>query len=308
MQAIATLTINPAVDTSTWVDHVVTDRKLRCQSPRHDPGGGGINVSRAIRKLGGDSTAVYVLGGPSGWLLKDLLDREEVRQHPVQIEGWTRENLYVMEEATRHQYRFMMPGPTLSESEWQGVLDQLASLPEKPDYLVASGSLTPGVPDDFFARVARIAKKLNSRFILDTRGEPLRLALREGVYMIKPNLPEMWELAGQELQDESHQARAALKLVREGQAEVVALSLGPAGAIIASSAGTERLWSPSVRIRSRVGAGDSMLAGIVLGLARGMVLRAAARFGIAAGAAATMNVGTQLCNREDTERLFEQTI
>jgi 6-phosphofructokinase 2 len=173
---------------------------------------------------------------------------------------------------------------------------------------VASGSLPPGIPDDFFVRAARIARRMNSRFILDTRGEPMQLALKEGVYLIKPNLKEMWELTGQELDDEARQAQAAMQMVREGKCEVVILSLGPAGAILASKAGTERLWSPSVRVRSRVGAGDSMLAGVVLGLSRGMALRAAVRYGIAAGAAATMNLGTQLCNREDTERLFEQTV
>jgi 6-phosphofructokinase 2 len=308
MQTIVTLTINPAIDTSTAVDHVVTDRKLRCNTPRHDPGGGGINVSRAIRKLGGDSLAVFVAGGPTGQLLQDLLDREGVRQLPVPTEAWTRENLYVLEGSTRHQYRFVMPGPALREAEWQQCLDQLGRLPEQPDYLVASGSLPPGVPEDFFARVARIAKKRGSRFVLDTRGDPLRLALEEGVYLIKPNLREMWELAGQELRDEPHQAAAAMQVVREKQSEVVVLSLGPAGALLATAAGTERLWAPSVRIQSRVGAGDCMLGGLILSLARGMALRAAVRFGIAAGAAATLNPGTQLCSREDTERLFEQTM
>jgi 6-phosphofructokinase 2 len=164
------------------------------------------------------------------------------------------------------------------------------------------------VPDDFFARVARIAKRMGSRFVLDTKGEPLKLALREGLYLIKPNLSEMWELAGHELTDERHQSGAALRIVREKQSEVVVLSLGAGGVILATPEGTERLTSPSVRVRSRVGAGDSMLGALVLGLARGQGLRTAVRYGIAAGAAATINPGTQLCSREDTERLFEQTV
>jgi 6-phosphofructokinase 2 len=300
--------MSPALDTSTSVDHVLADRKLRCEAPRHDPGGGGINVSRAIRKLGGDSLAMFVAGGPTGQLLQDLLGREGVRQLPIPAEAWTRENLYVLEQSTRHQYRFIMPGLPLHEAEWQGCLDRLAHPPEKPAYLVASGSLPPGVPDDFFARVARVARRTGTRFVLDTGGDPLRLALEEGVHLVKPNLREMCELAGKELEDEAHQAEAALQIARRGKAEAVVLSLGPSGAVVVTADGTERLWAPSVRVRSRVGAGDSMLGGLVLALSRGMGLRAAVRYGIAAGAAATLKPGTQLCSREDTERLFQQTM
>ncbi len=221
--------------------------------------------------------------------------------------AWTRENLYVLEGATRHQYRFIMPGAPLAEADWHRCLDRLAHLPEKPAYLVASGSLPPGVPEDFFVRVARLARRLSARFVLDTGQPALGLALREGVYLVKPNLHELCELAGRDLRDEPHQAEAALELAHGGRCEVVALSLGPAGALLATAEGTERLRAPSVRVRSRVGAGDSMLAGVVLGLARGMALRAAVRYGIAAGAAATLNPGTQLCGREDTERLFDLT-
>ncbi len=308
MGPIVTLTLNPAIDTSSSVANVSPDHKLRCSTPRHDPGGGGINVSRAIRKLDGDSLALYPAGGPTGELLRALLEKEGVRQEPVPVAAWTRENLYVLEESTRHQYRFIMPGAPLTEGDWHRCLDRLSQLPEKPAYVVASGSLPPGVPEDFFGRVARLARRLGSRFVLDTGQPALSLALREGVYLVKPNLHELCELAGRDLADEPRQSEAALELVHGGRCEVVALSLGPAGALLATAEGTERLWAPSVRVRSRVGAGDSMLAGIVLGLARGMNLRAAARYGVAAGAAATLNPGTQLCRREDTERLFDLTV
>jgi 6-phosphofructokinase 2 len=307
MEPIVTLTLNPAIDTSTSVAHVSPDHKLRCSAPRHDPGGGGINVSRAIRKLGGDSLAIYTAGGPTGDLLHSLLENEGVRQDVVAVKAWTRENLYVLEEATRHQYRFIMPGAPLEEVDWHRCLEKLTKLPRKPAYLVASGSLPPGVPDDFFCRLARVGRQIGSRVLLDTGQPALGLALREGVYLIKPNLHELCELSGRDLRDEPHQAEAALELVHSGRCEVVVLSLGPAGALFATADGTERLRSPSVRVHSRVGAGDSMLAGITLALSRGMALRAAVRFGIAAGAAATLNPGTQLCGREDTERLFDLT-
>jgi 6-phosphofructokinase 2 len=306
MQSIVTLTVNPAIDTSTSVPHVIPDHKMRCNAPRHDPGGGGINVSRAIHRLGGDSLAVYAAGGPTGNLLHELLEREGVRQLQVPTGTWTREDLYVMEETTRHQYRFIMPGDTLSEGDWHKCLDQISNLPEPPAYLVASGSLPPGVPEDFFARVARIAQKRGSRFVIDTNGTPLRLALREGVYLVKPNLRELSDLTGEDLRDEPEQAAAALQIVRSQESEIVVLSVGAAGALVATAEGSERLWAPSVRVQSRVGAGDSMLGGIVVGLARGMVLRAAVRYGMAAGAAALLNPGTQVCRQEDVERLFLQ--
>jgi 6-phosphofructokinase 2 len=305
MEPIMTLTMNPAVDTSSSVRQVSSDHKLRCSAPRHDPGGGGINVSRAIHKLGGDSLAIFTAGGPSGELLRALLEKEGIRQEPIPVKTWTRENLYVLEESTRRQFRFIMPGAALEEAEWQRCLERLSRLPEKGGYLVASGSLPPGVPADFFGRVARVAQQHGTRFVLDTTQPALSLALREGVYLVKPNLHELCELVGQDLRDERHQADAALDLVHSGQCEVVVLSLGAGGALLATAEGTERLRAPSVRVSSRVGAGDSMLAGIVLGLARGMILRATVRYGIAAGAAATLNPGTQLCSREDTERLFE---
>ena len=305
MESIVTLTMNPAIDTSSSVAHVSPNHKLRCSAPRHDPGGGGINVSRAIRRLGGDSLAIYPAGGPTGELLHALLDKEKVRQDSIPARSWTRENFYVLEESTRYQYRFIMPGAAIEESEWHRCLDKIAHLPDKPAYIVASGSLPPGLPEDFFSRVARLAKRLGSKFILDTTQPALGTALRDSVYLVKPNLHELCELSGRDLPDEPRQAEAALELVHGGRCEVVALSLGPAGALLATPDGTERFRAPSVRVRSRVGAGDSMLAGLVVALARDMTLRAAIRYGVAAGAAATMTPGTQLCGREETERLFD---
>lgn len=304
MKSIVTLTMNPAIDTSSSVSHVFPDSKLRCAAPRHDPGGGGINVSRAIHRLGGDSLAIYAAGGPTGHLLRDLLEKEGVRQEPIPVKAWTRENLYVHESASGHHYRFIMPGAALAEKEWHQCLERISHLPKKTSYLVASGSLPSGVPNDFFGRVAKVTKQLGIPFVLDTPQPSLALALKEGVFLVKPSLQELSELTGLELRNEWDQAAAAQKLVKSGQCEVVVLSLGAAGAWLTTKEGSERLWAPSVRVRSRVGAGDSMLGAIILGLTRKLSMKEAVRFGIAAGAAATLNPGTQLCSREDTERLF----
>lgn len=306
MQLIATLTINPTIDMSATIDHVVAERKLRCRSPRLEPGGGGLNVSRAIRKLGGESVALYTYGGPTGLILRQLLDEEGILQRAIAISGWTRESLAVLEAASGLQYRFIMPGPTLSETEWQKCLDELSSLDPRPSYIVASGSLPPGVPEDFYAHVARLSKEIGARLIVDTSGEPLRQAARAGVFLLKPNLRELSQLAGDELNDEIRQEAVARRIIEIGHSEAVVVSLGAAGGLLVTNKGSRRIPSPIVPIISKVGAGDSMVAGIVLGLARGLSLEEAVHFGIAAGAAAVMTPGTELCRREDADRLYEQ--
>lgn len=306
MKHIVTLTMNPAIDKNTSVDQVVPDSKLRCDRPHREPGGGGLNVARAIVRLGGEAEAVYAAGGPTGDILAHLLDEEEIPQRLFRIENWTRENLIVSEKQSDQQFRFGMPGPELRAEEWQAVLRLLADLEPAPDYLVASGSLPPGVPDDFYGRVAEVAAEQGARVVVDTSGEALRKAVQGAVYLLKPNLRELQELVESELESERRQNGAARRLIEEGRCEVVVLSLGAAGARMITADDRASFRTPTVPIRSRVGAGDSMVGGIVLGLARGLPLTEAVRYGIAAGAAAVMTPGTELCRRTDTERLFER--
>ena len=304
MKSILTLTMNPAIDKSASVAQVIVERKLHCHSPRFEPGGGGVNVSRAIQKLGGAATAIFPCGGPTGDYLRELLQQEGVICRPIPVEGWTRENLVVLEESSGLQYRFGLPGAPLSDEEWRNCLVALAASSQKPHYIVASGSLPSGVPDDFYARVARIGKALGAKVIVDTSGEPLRLALQEGVYLVKPNIREQGELVGREVVDESSQQEIALEMIRSGQCAVVVLSLGAGGVLFATADGCERLQAPLVPIKSKVGAGDSMVAGMVLSLAQGKEVGDAVRFGVAAGTAAVMTPGSELCRRADAERLY----
>lgn len=303
---IATLTMNPAIDVSAVVDVVTTDHKLRCESPAYEPGGGGINVARAVRQLGGDALAFFPAGGPAGDLLCSLLDTEGVRHRAIRIQGWTRENVNVTERSTGHQFRFVMPGPTLAEREWASVLDGFAKLDPVPRYLVASGSLPPGVPDDFYARLARAVRPRGVVLVLDASGEPLRQAVAEGVDVLKPSLREFEELTGAEGCDETRLPLLARRLIDEGRCRILVLSLGPRGVFWMSASEQGRLTTPTVPVRSTVGAGDSMVAGIVVSLARGRALGDAVRFGVAAGAASVMNPGTQLCRAEDVERLYRE--
>jgi len=308
MKRIVTLTINPSVDMSARVEHVVVDDKLRCQQPRYEPGGGGINVSRAIRRLGGESVALYTSGGLYGRMLQHLLNEEGVQNDPIPVRELTRENFIIVEKATGRQFRFNMPGPKLDEKEWKACLHRLSGITPKPDYIVASGSLPPGVPEDFFARTAHVARELGARIIVDTSGDALHLAARSGVYMLKPNVNELRAMVRQELKNESDLEAAAMRFIREEQSRIVVISLGAAGVLMVTNQGCERLRAPTVPIRSKVGAGDSMVAGIVLSLAREMPLREAIQFGIAAGSAAVMSPDTELCRKEDTEQLFERLV
>lgn len=306
MASIVTLTMNPALDESTSVEQLVADFKLRCRAPREEAGGGGINVARAVARLGGDALAVYTGGGPEGARLGELLDLERVPRLEIPIPGPTRRNWNVREETTGRQYRFIFPGPSLLEEHWRLCLETIRQLSPLPEFLVASGSLPPGVPDDFYARVAEVARELGIRFVLDASGRPLRLALEKGVFLIKPSLSEYEELTGGSVPGDSDLPEAARRLVRKWGCEAVVLSLGRAGALWSDATESERVPAPAVTAESSVGAGDAMVAGIVLSLSRRLPFHEAVRFGIAAGAAAVMNPGTQLCGREDTERLYQQ--
>ena len=301
---IVTLTANPCIDESASIDRLVPDRKLRCGAPRYEPGGGGINVARAVRKLGGRALAVFTAGGPAGALLRSLLEAEDVPALPLPISGWTRENFNAREEATGHQYRFVLPGPELNTAEREAFFDAVAGLSPFPAYVVASGSLPPGVPHDFWARLAGLARERGARFVLDSSGEAAERALEEGVDLYKPSLGEFRHLTGLAGAEDAELAEAARGWIRLGRCRTIVLSLGAAGALSVTDSSVEHVRAPMVPVRSTVGAGDAMLAGIVFRLQQGWPLGPAVRFGVAAAAATVMRPGTELCRRADTERLF----
>jgi 6-phosphofructokinase 2 len=304
MGTIVTLTMNPALDIATSTDRVEPTHKLRCTPPRYDPGGGGINVARAVHALGGDAVAIFPVGGPAGEMIHYLLDQEGVRHHPIAIAGFTRESLAVEDRRTGEQFRFILPGPEVSERDQERCLDQLSAVAAEADFIVASGSLPLGVREDFYARVAQLAQMLGKRFVLDTSGAALKRAGYR-IHLLKPSLRELQDLVGREIGTPFEQEKAAREVIGQGRSEIVVLSLGEQGALLATAEECERFAAVPVEASSTVGAGDSMLAGIVLGLSRGLPLREAVRFGLAAGAAALLGSGTELCRRSDVERLYQ---
>lgn len=304
MEKIVTLTLNPAIDKSTTVKSIVPDKKLRCSQPKFEPGGGGVNVSRALKRLHVNSTAIYLAGGYSGKFYEQLLDNEGIESLVVPIDGHTRENLIVVDESANLQYRFGMPGPSVREDEWQQCLNMIEQCKDI-EFIVASGSLPDGVPMDFFARLTSVSKKMNAKLILDTSGEPLRNAVDDGVYMIKPNLGELSSLHGVEELKEDDAVNAARDIINKGGCEIMVISMGPSGALLVSKNEVVQSKAPTVKKRSTVGAGDSMVAGMVFALSKGFNLEDVLQYGIATGTATTMNPGTELCKKEDVERLFK---
>lgn len=300
---IVTITVNSALDKSTHFKGLVPEQKIRCEEPRFDAGGGGINVSKAISRLGGASLAVFTSGGPTGKMLEELVRKESIAYEAVAVESWTRESFVAVDENTNSQYRFGFTGGKISKEESKRILETIANL--KPKFLVASGSLNEGLSTDFYSKIAEIAKKSNAKLIVDTSGEALKKALEVGVYMIKPNVGELAKLIGVERLELEEVNEAAKQIIAKGGAEIVVVSLGPQGAVLVTKDSYEFVPAPNVAKKSTVGAGDSMVGGMVWALSQNKSLKEVIRWGVACGSAATMNEGTQLFKFEDAKRLFE---
>ncbi len=299
---IVTITLNPAVDKNFYVERLVPDHKLRTANPDIDAGGGGINVSKGIKRLGGNSLAVFPAGGSNGKRIIKLLGDEGIECSPIAIEQETRESLMITESTTNKQFRIVAEGPTLSNKEVEQVLDVIKKI--SPKYIVASGSLGKGLEEDVYARFAKLAKETNSRFILDTSGDALKEAANEGVFLVKPNLNELSKLAGVEELELDLVDEAAMEVIEKGNCEIILVSMGASGAILVTKKGYKRIPAPTIKRKSTVGAGDSVVAGMIWALQNGDSIEEAAYWGVACGTAATMNEGTQLFRKEDASKLY----
>ncbi len=300
---IVTLTLNPALDKSTLTDRLIPEQKLRCAPMQTDAGGGGINVSKGIKKLNGTSTAVFPIGGNNGQILKSLLEQAQISTAVTVLSGETRENFSVTEKTTNIQYRFTLAGLEINESQANECLKIVEQL--QPDLLIASGSLPPGLPVTYYENVAAFAKKIGAKLILDTSGPALQAAADEGLFLLKPNLAELSALNGVEHLEMNQIDDAALHIINQGMCEVVVVSLGPQGALLVTREGFEHIPAPMVQKISTVGAGDSMVSGMAWALSQGQSYRQMAQLGVACGSAATMNSGTQLFNSQDAFKLLE---
>jgi 6-phosphofructokinase 2 len=304
MSKIVTITFSPCIDKSTSVAALISEKKLRCNTPKLEPGGGGINVSRALKKLGGDSIAVFPSGGYTGKFFNQLMENENINTVMIDTINETRENIIVLDESSNSQYRFGMPGTELMNLEWQRCLEAVQEITEVA-FIIASGSLPPGVPLNIYAQLAKIAKTKQAKFMVDTAGEALKEVVEEGLYLLKPNIGELSMLAGKEKLSIADAIKFAKEIIDKGNCEVMVISIGAEGAILLTKNLTETIKPPQVERKSTVGAGDSLVAGIVYYLSIGKNILQATKYGVACGTAATMNSGTELCKKEDADKLYQ---
>ncbi len=304
---IITVTLSPTIDLAFQSTEIRPIRKTRAIEQGTDAGGGGINVARVLKELGAEAYAVYLAGGATGLVLNELVTKSGLPARCIDIAGSTRISFTVFEEISGLEYRFVSEGSALAEAEWQPTLSLLKEC--EADYVVASGSLPPGVPVDFYARLGAIARSNGARFILDTSGRALEAAISAGgIYLTKPSVGEFETLTHRKFETVGEIAEAAMSFIASGCVENVAVTMGRDGALLASRAGTLRLNGPKVKPVSAVGAGDSFVGGMTAALARGQDVEDAFMLGMAAGAAAVLTPGTQLCRREDVERLHAEVV
>ena len=277
---------------------------MRCEKPRYDAGGGGINVSKAIAELGGNSLCLFTSGGSAGEMLEDLLQKKNIESQVIHTKSWTRENFIAFENKTKAQYRFGFPGNELSQAEQNSIIDAIKKT--TTNFLVLSGSLNEGLSTNFYQTIAENAKASGIKVIVDASGESLKKVIETGVYLIKPNIGELAKLIGVDYLEKNDVEKAAKTLIENKSAEIVVVSLGPEGAILVSKEQTEFVKAPKVEKKSTVGAGDSMVGGMVWALSQNKTLKEVIQWGVACGTAATMNEGTQLFKKEDAERLFQE--
>jgi 6-phosphofructokinase 2 len=303
---ILTVTVNPAVDAWTSIGRIAPTGKMRCEAVRRDPGGGGLNVARVAHRLGADVTAIYTSGGPTGRLLQRLVDDEGIHSIVVEIHDETREDLTITETETGAEYRFVLAGPRIAEGEWRRCLDALAHFEGRMAYIVASGSLPPGAPDDFYARASRVARARNLPFALDASGAPLEAGVEEGVDRMKASLSELRHISGSPLPDDAAQVEAAARLVERGKARYVVVTLGEDGAFLVSAEGSWRAEAIPVKPVTTVGAGDSFLGAMIAAFTSGATLEQAFRHGVAGATASLLSPGTQLCHAPEQRSFLDR--
>jgi 6-phosphofructokinase 2 len=299
---ILTVTLNPCIDKSSRVEKLKPESKLRCTEVVNEPGGGGINVSKALKKLEAASTALFPSGGHNGNMLCSLMNEEGISFHAADTKAETRENWIVLETSTNNQYRFTFPGREVPEETIKILVDQIRSF--APAFVVASGSLPPGLPDYFYGLIVKNAAAAGAKCIVDTSGPALQALKGKNTFLIKPNINELCKMLNVEQLAADEIPDAAQQAITDGFAEIIVVSMGAGGAWLVSADKRYFVPAPPVEKKSTVGAGDSMVAGITYSLQKNRTLKEAIRFGVACGSAATMNEGTQLFNKSDAEKLF----
>ena len=306
---IVTVTLNPSLDEWMKLPSLRVGQLNRAKGFGRYPGGKGINVSRVIHELGGHTVAFGFAGGDDGLILRELMNRYHIRHEFVPVDGATRNNYKILTATPDALTEINSAGPAVSVANLRALAQRLFGYRPAPTCVVLSGSLPPGVPVTVYQRWIHRLRRLRIPAVLDASGEALRVGLTARPWLMKPNRDEMEELLQRRLRSTSQLIRAAYALRRRG-VSVVILSLGGAGALIAAEE-LEGVWqaqSPPIQTDSAVGAGDSLIAGFVMGWRRRQPLLEAFRLGVACGTATAMTPGTELCHREAVYRLLRRVV
>lgn len=302
---IVTVTLNPVLDRTLTVSRIVFNEMMRATASRLDWGGKGFNVSRALHSLGVEGVAMGFVGGAAGQMLERGLSDMGIATDFVRITGETRTSIVVTNAAMERYIKVNEAGPTVRAEELAAFLDRVRERVRPRDIWVLSGSLPPGVPSDLYAQLITLVQAQGAKPFLDTSGKPLELGCAAGPYLVKPNVVEAEEVTGRKVDSNANMLNAVEFFLRQG-IELIALSLGADGLLLASK--RQAVWArpPRVRVRNPVGAGDALLAGITWAVQRGLPLEETARLGVATGTAAAMREGVSVGTRAEVEALYEQ--
>jgi len=303
---IYTITLNPALDRTIWIQKVRDDVSNRILEEKSFAGGKSVDVSKVLKNLGVDNIALGFVGGFAGRELEGRLLNEGIETDFVRVSGETRTNIIIHETGTGKQLAFNARGPEIKPDELMQFIEQLEKLP-CGEVVAIGGSIPLGVSPEIYRKIISLVKRCQAKVVLDVDGEALRQGIKALPNVIKPNIHELSELAGRELKGLDDVVSAARSINQQG-VEIVLVSMGAKGILLVSEGQQYLAVPPNVNVESTIGAGDSSVAGFVSGLVRGKDLKQCLIYAVAAGTATTLRQGTALCQKDDFERIVPQVM
>lgn len=302
---ILSITYNPCIDRTLFVSSITLYSANRVLRTETDAGGKGINVARVCAELGLPTFATGFIGGATGEMVKCVLRKEKVDYGFIEVQGETRININIEDEKGDAPTTFHEAGPRVTEEEIEQLEKFVETMLPKSTFVVTGGALPPGMSEDSFVTLIRVARKYDVPVVIDTEGEKLREACEEKPFMIKPNLREAEELLGRPLREIHEIADAAEEIHRKG-IPIVVISMGAAGAVLASDQGVFHAIPPPITVVSTIGSGDSLVAGVLYGLMHKKHHAEVLQWGVAAGTATALTNGAEIARLPVIESLLGQ--
>jgi 1-phosphofructokinase family hexose kinase len=304
---IYTLTLNPSVDRELSVSSMQFDTVLRASGGRMDWGGKGINVSRMLKSLGQDSVVLGTAGGKLGEMLRDGVESLGIKTDFVWVDGSTRSNISIVAQEPYHYLKVNEAGPAITPQQIEQLIDKATDLTRPGDWWVLSGSILPGMAADIYARFIQKINQAGAKAILDAEGEPLRLGCEARPFLVKPNHVEAAKLTGQPADTVTEATQTAGAILNMGPEHVV-ISMGEIGAVLFNHAGAWVVHTPHIQMHNPIGAGDSLVGGLVWGLVQCPEVHDALNWGVACGAATASLSGTEVGSLQLVQSLLSQVV